>query len=446
MTTSIARPGLVNTSLDAAYAEAAERFAAANPNSRAIQAQAEKAMPGGNTRTVLHYHPFPLRFARGEGCRLWDADGHELVDFLGEYTAGLYGHSEPVIREAIKQAADDGWVLGGPNLLEARLAQTIVDRFPAVERVRFTNSGTEANLMAVGAARAFTGRDRVMVFRGAYHGGVLYFGGSPLNVPFDYVMADYNDPQGAAALIREQGDNLACVLVEPMSGSGGCIPGSTGFLEALRAATAETGALLIFDEVMTSRLSGEGLHGMLGIRPDLITLGKYLGGGLSFGAFGGRADILDRFDPRRPDGWPHAGTFNNNVFTMSAGLAGLTHVYTPDRAVMLNAAGDSLRGRLNDAIIRRGLPMVVTGRGSMMAVHPGVTAPLSPPEAGKRPRKLVDLMHLDLIAAGIYTARRGMAVLSLPMGAPEFDRFAAAFEEFLDARRPVIEAAGEGLA
>ncbi len=434
---------LANSDLDAAYGDAAERFVATNPKSRIIQEQAEKAMPGGNTRTVLHYHPFPLRFARGEGCYLWDADGHQLVDFLGEYTAGLYGHSDPVIRDAIKQAADDGWVLGGPNLLEARLAQAVVDRFPAVERVRFTNSGTEANMMAVAAARAFTGRDRVMVFRGAYHGGVLYFAGSPLNAPFDYVMADYNDAEGAAALIREQGDRLACVLVEPMCGSGGCIPGTEAFLEALRGATEATGALLIFDEVMTSRLSPEGLHGLLGIRPDLISLGKYLGGGLSFGAFGGRADILDRFDPRRPDAWPHAGTFNNNVFTMSAGLAGLTHLYTPERAVMLNAAGDSLRGRMNDAIARRGLPMIVTGRGSMMAVHPGSTAPVSPPEAGKRPRKLVDLMHLDLIAAGIYTARRGMSVLSLPMGAAEFDRYMAGFEEFLDARRPVIERAGE---
>lgn len=434
---------LTNIDLETAYAEAADRFVAANPKSAAIHDQALTAMPGGNTRTVLHYHPFPLRFARGEGCRLWDADGHELVDFLGEYTAGLYGHSEPLIREAIKQAADDGWVLGGPNLLEARLAQAVVDRFPALERVRFTNSGTEANLMALAAARAFTGRDRIMVFKGAYHGGVLYFAGSPLNAPFDYVMADYNDAEGTAALIRAEGARLAAVLVEPMSGSGGCIPGTGDFLAALRAATAETGALLIFDEVMTSRLSGEGLHGLLDLKPDLITLGKYLGGGLSFGAFGGREDVLARFDPRRPDAWPHAGTFNNNVFTMAAGLAGLTHVYTPDRAVMLNAAGDSLRGRLNDAIARRDLPMVVTGLGSMMAVHAGVSAPRSAPEASARNRRLIDLLHLDLIASGIYTARRGMMVLSLPMGAAEFDRFAAAFEEFLEIRRSVIMTAGE---
>jgi hypothetical protein len=193
-----------------------------------------------------------------------------------------------------------------------------------------------------------------------------------------------------------------------MCGSGGCLPASEAFLQSLRDATRETGALLIFDEVMTSRLSPEGLHGLLGITPDLLTLGKYLGGGLSFGAFGGRADILDRFDPRRPDGWPHAGTFNNNVFTMSAGLAGLTHKYTPERAVMLNAAGDSLRGRLNDAIARRGLPMVVAGRGSMMAVHPGTTVPLSPPEAGKRPRSSMSpTLVLDGTATAIATGGQG---------------------------------------
>lgn len=430
-----------NTTLEAAYQEAAERFVAANSKSAAIQEQALAAMPGGNTRTVLHYHPFPLRFARGEGCRLWDVDGHEYVDFLGEYTAGLYGHSEPVIRDAIKQAADDGWVLGGPTLLEARMAEAVVNRFPALERVRFTNSGTEANMMALATARAFTGRDRVMVFKGAYHGGVLYFSGSPLNAPFDYVMGDYNDAEGSAALIRAEGDRLAAVLVEPMCGSGGCLPGTDAFLQALRDATAETGAVLIFDEVMTSRLSPTGLHGLLGITPDLITLGKYLGGGLSFGAFGGRADILAKFDPREPGAWPHAGTFNNNVFTMSAGLAGLTHVYTPDRAISLNATGDSLRARLQKAVDDRGLPLTLTGRGSMMALHSGRGAPMSPPEAGRRNRRLVDLMHLDLIHGGIYTARRGMVVLSLPMDQGAFDTLVAAFEEFLDSRRAVIEAA-----
>ncbi|MDF1794188.1 MAG: aminotransferase class III-fold pyridoxal phosphate-dependent enzyme [Thalassobaculaceae bacterium] len=431
----------VNATLEAAYAEAAERFTTANPKSAAIQDQALAAMPGGNTRTVLHYHPYPLRFARGEGCRLWDVDGHEYVDFLGEYTAGLYGHSEPVIRDAIKQAADDGWVLGGPTLLEARMAETVVNRFPALERVRFTNSGTEANMMALATARAFTGRDKVMVFKGAYHGGVLYFSGSPLNAPFDYVMGDYNDAEGSAELIRQQGDRLAAVLVEPMCGSGGCLPGSDTFLQALRDATAETGALLIFDEVMTSRLSPSGLHGLLGITPDLITLGKYVGGGLSFGAFGGRADILAKFDPRQPGAWPHAGTFNNNVFTMSAGLAGLTHVYSPERAVSLNADGDALRARLGKAIADRGLPLVITGRGSMMAMHSGATPPTSPPESARRNRRLIDLMHLDLIHGGIYTARRGMMVLSLPMDQGAFDTLVAAFEEFLDSRRAVIEAA-----
>ena len=434
---------LANSSLDAAYSEAEERFRTANPKSAELQRQAELAMPGGNTRTVLHYAPYPLRFQRGEGCRLWDADGHELIDFLGEYTAGLYGHSEPIIREAIKLAADDGWVLGGPNLLEARFAETIVNRFPALERVRFTNSGTEANLMAVSSARAFTGRSKVLVFNGAYHGGVLYFGGSPLNVPFDYVMADYNDPELARAAIREAGDALACVLVEPMCGSGGCIEATPEFLKTLREETQKTGALLIFDEVMTSRLSPRGYHGLIGTTPDLITLGKYLGGGMSFGAFGGRGDIMQRFDPYSEGAWPHAGTFNNNVFTMSAGLAGLTQVFTDARAEALNDAGERLRERLNAAISAKGLPMIVTGRGSMMTFHPGEAAPKRPPEAAARNRKLIDLLHLDFITAGLYMARRGMMALSLPMEEGEFDTLVAAFEDFLEARAPQIVESAE---
>ena len=152
---------LFNVDLEAAYAEAEETFRARNPNSAAAHERATEVMPGGNTRSVLHYAPYPLTFAKGEGAHLIDADGHRLVDFLGEYTAGIYGHDNPVIQNAIETAVRDGIVLGGPNLMEARLARAIVDRFPALELVRFTNSGTEANLMAIGAARAFTGRSKV---------------------------------------------------------------------------------------------------------------------------------------------------------------------------------------------------------------------------------------------------------------------------------------------
>ncbi len=429
---------LINVDIEAAYAEAEETFRARNPNSAAAHATAVEVMPGGNTRTVLHYAPFPLTFAGGTGAWLTDVDGHRLLDLLGEYTAGLFGHDDQVIRNAIETAVGDGIVLGGPNLAEARLARAVVDRFPAIELVRFTNSGTEANLMAIGAARAYTGRSKVMGMQGGYHGGVLYFAApSPVNAPFDTVLVPYNDANAAREAIRREGDRLACVIVEPMMGSSGCIPASAEFLSTLRSETAQTGALLIFDEVMTSRLAPGGRHGALGITPDLVTLGKYLGGGLSFGGFGGRADVMSGFDPRSANAWPHAGTFNNNILTMMAGLAGLTEIFTPEACIALNVRGQQFRSRMNGAIVRRGLPMQVTGLGSMSTVHfqqGEIRRPVSDPAANRKR----DLLHLDMIRSGVYHARRGMMNLSLPIRDEDLDVAVSAFEEFLDSRRAVL--------
>ena len=196
-------------------------------------------MPGGNTRTTIHQPPFPLTIVRGEGARLTDADAHEYVDFLGEYTAGLYGHSNVVIVDAIRQALADGFVLGAPNQYEGALAEAICTHFPSIELVRFCNSGTEANLLALSLCRAVTGRDGVLVFAGAYHGGILLFahGVSPLNPPFAWVIGDYNDAAGAARLIEENAHELAAVIVEPLQGAAGVIRGDPVFLRTLREAT-----------------------------------------------------------------------------------------------------------------------------------------------------------------------------------------------------------------
>jgi glutamate-1-semialdehyde 2,1-aminomutase len=429
-------PRLRNAAIDAALDEAKERYLARNPLSLARWLEAVTVMPGGNTRTVLHYAPFPLAMARAEGCRLWDADGHEYVDFLGEYTAGLYGHSHPVIRAAIDKALDGGISLGASNMNEARFARAVCERF-GLQRVRFTNSGTEANVLAISLGRIFTRRSKVMVFNGAYHGAVFGFagGGSPINLPFETVLAPYNDSERTRALITE---DLALVILEPMIGSGGCIPARPDFLAMLRQETARVGALLVFDEVMTSRLAPGGLQSVVGVKPDLTTLGKYIGGGMSFGAFGGRGEIMDRFDPRRRDALPHAGTFNNNVLTMAAGLAGLTEVYTPDAALALNARGDALRERLNADCRKADAPLQFTGFGSMLAVH-ATRDPVTNPEAvAAADQKLKELFFFDMLAQGIWLARRGMMTLSLPIGDAECDTLAAAVEEFLSARRSLL--------
>jgi glutamate-1-semialdehyde 2,1-aminomutase len=429
-----------NYGLEAAYDEAAQRFTANNPKSKSVYDAACAALPGGNSRTVLFYNPFPLTLAKGEGCYVWDVDSHKYADFVGEYTAGLYGHSNPKIIAAVKTALDNGIVLGGHNETEAKLAQMIVDRWPSVERVRFTNSGTESNMMAIVTARAVTGRSKVMVMEGGYHGGVLSFrpGGTPVNAPFDYVVADYNDPEGARKLIAEHGDDLACVVIEPMAGGAGCIPATREFLQTLRDETAKRGVILIFDEVMTSRLAPGGAQEIHNVMPDMTTFGKYIGGGLTFGAFAGRADIMDRYDPRKPDAYPHAGTFNQNVLTMAAGYTGLSQIYTPEVAVAFNARGDKLRARLQGLADKHALPIQITGMGSMMCVHFNRKPIHSIADAYSDNGPAKDMFHLDMLARDHYIARRGMLVLSLPMGDAEFDGLAAAFEDFLVARKDLL--------
>ncbi len=423
-----------NYDLAAALSEAEGRFADANPKSQLAFTEACKSMPGGNTRTVLFYPPFPLTLSNGEGCRLHDIDGHEYVDFQVEQTAGIYGHSEQHILDAIRSAMEGGITLGGPTEREAVLAKIFQNRFPAVDLVRFTNSGTEANLLALSTARASTGRKHLIGFEGSYHGSVVSFGsyGNQMNVPFSWNFCTYNDVEGTRAKIQELGEELAAIIVEPMTGSGGCIQAHPNFIKMLREETQKVGAFLIFDEVMTSRLSPSGLHGKWNVKPDLVTFGKYLGGGLTFGAFGGSTKAMERFDPRREDAFAHAGTFNNNVLSLSAAIAGLTKVYTPDQAVRLNADGDKLRERLNEVLRKAGVAGQVTGIGSMMMVHLTPELLKGPKDSDKVHSSLRGLLHLALLERGYYIARRNMIVLSLPMTEKEFDGLTEAFADAIN--------------
>jgi len=440
-------PSVSATALDAALTEATARYRAHNPASERLLLEAADVLPAGNTRSVLFYSPFPLYMARGEDCHLWDADGHRYLDALGEFTAGIYGHSNAVIRQAIVAALQDGLSLSSHTAREAALAHEIQRRFPGMALLRFTNSGTEANLMALAAATAHTGRRKVLVFNGAYHGGVLSFGGggSPVNVPHDFVVAPYNNIDAVRALVQAHGPQLAAILVEPMLGAGGCIPADPAFLHGLRTLATECGALLILDEVMTSRLSGGGRQALLGLTPDLTTLGKYFGGGLSFGAFGGRTDVMEQFDPRRADALGHAGTFNNNALTMAAGLAGLTQVLTPSALETLNQRGERLRERLNGVFQRHAVGLQFTGLGSVMQLHATDRPLRNAADLAGTDDRLKALLFFDLLERGIFLARRGLVALSLPFGDAQADEFVAALEAVVAARSSLLPAAGSGI-
>jgi glutamate-1-semialdehyde 2,1-aminomutase len=398
-------------------------------------------MPCGNTRSVLHYDPFPLTMATGQGAELTDLDGHRYVDFVGEFSAGLFGHSDEIIKEAVIDALGKGIVMGSPTAYERELARLLCERFNSIDQLRFCNSGTEANLLALVAARSITGRDKILAFNESYHGGVLKFpsGGNALNVPFDFVLADYNDANGTADLFDHCGKELAAVIVEPILGAGGNITADQDFLELLRDMATKYDALLIFDEIKTARLGTAGIQGMMGIEPDLTTLGKFIAGGLPTGAFGGRAEIMAQFNPKLGGTLAHAGTFNNNVLSMAAGCAAMGKIYTPQCAADFLNRSEAFRQSLNELFAARAVPMYANGMGSMIAIHFSDTPTKKPADISAGCRSLRPLLHMELLLEGVLVCNRGDMFLSLPMSEIQFSKGRLALESFIDRHRPVIE-------
>jgi len=336
--------------------------------------------------------------------------------------------------------------MGATTPLEQRHAALLCERFH-LDRVRMTKSGTEANIYALAAAQHFTGRRKVVVFSGGYHGGVLSFpGGKPAaNTvdPDDFVVVPrYNDIDAALDVIGSVGEKgeLAAVLVEAVQGSGGVIPGKREFLVKIREATKAAGAMFILDEVMTSRLSPHGLGVEYGLRPNMLTLGKYLGGGFSFGAFGGSKDVMAVYDPRLKGGLSHSGTFNNNTMAMLAGYTTLSEVFTPEVSITFNRRGDTLRERL--VAVSRGTKLSFTGMGSLIGVHcaeDGMEEIRTGGDlVGRERPDLKDLFWFEMLEDGFWIARRGYMALILQTLDEELDRLVRAVERFLKKYRDLM--------
>jgi glutamate-1-semialdehyde 2,1-aminomutase len=430
-----------NLTIEAALASARERYAEVHPKSLAAFESSQRVLPGGNTRSVLHFDPFPVTMERGEGAEVWDIDGHHYVDFVGEFSAGLYGHSDPLIKAAVARALDGGMVLAAPTAIDERFASAITERFPSIQTLRFCNSGTEANILAIVTAIAFTGRRKVLVFQDAYHGGVLVFSGkgSPINLPFDFVVAPFNDSDATKALIRQHVADLAAVIVEPILGAAGNIPGSAAFLRTLREETERCEALLIFDEVKTSRCGAHGIQGFYDISPDHTTLGKYIGGGLPTGVFGGRRDIMGRYNPASGNALRHAGTFNNNVCSLAAGYAGLTKVFTVDRAEEFLNTNEAFRRQLNENMADLGVPVQFVGLGSMFTVHFSHHSINAPRDIPPSSRSLAQLLHMECLLDGVLLASRGDVFVSLPIEEPHRAALADAVSRFANTYGDLIQ-------
>ncbi|MGC2508382.1 MAG: glutamate-1-semialdehyde 2,1-aminomutase [Candidatus Acidiferrales bacterium] len=312
--------------------------------SDALRQRAEKLFPGGVNSPVRAFHAVggaPPFVVRGEGAYLWDADGNRYIDFFGSWGPMLLGHAFPPVVEAIQQAAARSASFGASTESEADLAERVIAAVPSIEKLRFVSSGTEATMSAIRLARAFTGCKYIVKFEGCYHGhadgllvkagsGVATFGipgsaGVPEEAVHFTLALPYNDVSAVESAFEIHKGAIACIIVEPVVGNAGCIPPAPGYLESLRRLTTENGALLIFDEVMTGfRVALGGAQELYGIRPDLTTLGKILGGGLPCGAFGGRSDIMDQLAPLGPV--YQAGTLSGNPLAMAAGIAMLQYL------------------------------------------------------------------------------------------------------------------------
>ena len=416
-----------------------DEYIARTPRSRELFERATASMPGGSTRTTVYTAPYPPYVASGQGLVIRDVDGNEYRDFLGNYTSLILGHAHPAVVAAVEAQVRRGSAFAAPTPTEIELAEELRRRLPSLDRVRFTNSGTEATMFAIRAARAFTGRSLVATFERSYHGthdGVMAgTPGVPAAVSGLTIELPWDDDEGVERALRGREDDVAAIVIEPVQGAGGVRIASPEFLAFLRRFADRIGALLILDEVIAFRIGFHGAQGLLGIRPDLTTLGKIIGGGYPLAAFGGRADFMDQFDARRTGALTHGGTFNGSPVAAVAGLATLAEL-TPAAFERLDGLGERLEAALTDAISRNGAAARVAVVGSLFQVFSGeavsavATGTQSSPE-----------MFLGLLLEGFYIAPRGRGAIPLIATESDVDDLAAAAGRILNRTRRVEEVA-----
>jgi glutamate-1-semialdehyde 2,1-aminomutase len=444
----------MDTQLAPALSKEAETYRARTPASGRFFAEARQFLPGGDSRSTLFYPPYPAVFGRGQGCRVVDLDENELLDFTGNHSSLVHGYGHPAIVEAVQRQLQKGTCFPGSTEPQLRMAQLLCERVSSLDLVRFANSGTEASMNAIRAARAFTGRTRIAKVEGGYHGTMDEVMVSvhpsdaeagdrsrPRSIPSSQGLAPeaiesvlvlpFNDVEGAAALIEAAGDELAAVLVEPVLGSAGMIPAERGYLEMLRETTRRHGIVLVFDEVVSFRVAYGGAQQYFEVSPDITCLGKLIGGGFPLGAFGGRSDIMAMFDPSRGrPAVPHPGSYNANPVGLVAGAVTL-ELLTPQAIEQVNARGQSVRDDLAAAFTEAGIPARITGLGSLFAIHLKEVPVRSYRDTLGSAAELRHEIFLGLFNEGILIDPRGVGNVSTVIGDYEMERFSTAIRSVL---------------
>ena len=430
------------------------------PKSERLHKEAQSFLPGGDTRSVTFYRPFPTFMEHGEGCRLYDVDGNVYIDFGNNQTSLIHGHAHPKIVEAVIEQVKRGSVFAAPVEHQFKLAKMICDRIPSVDKVRFCNSGTEATMGAIRLARAYRKRYKIVKLEGGYHGSheiaeisvkpPLDKAGSsdrpnsvpedisiPPNVVKDCIVIPFNRAEVAERIITENQADLAAVILEPVQGSCGMIPADPEYIRTIRNVTSKYHVPLIFDEVYTLRLAKGGWQEMYNILPDITALGKIIGGGYPVGAVAGREEFMNLFSPLKPDYLVHSGTFNGNPVTMVAGCTALA-LLTASEIDRINKLGGKLRSMMTKVLQEVGIISQVTGTGSLAQIHFTKEEVVDWRSASTGRVDLRTMLQLLLLDRGIFPAGRLMLNISTPMGEKEVEEFGKALKSSLIELKPYI--------
>jgi glutamate-1-semialdehyde 2,1-aminomutase len=425
------------------------RYRERTPRSLELLERTKPLIPTGHAGGMWYQLPYPVLLERGKGSRIWDVDGNEYVDLrIGDWVL-IHGHCNDYIRDAVVAQLDKGVQFGCPDWdLSYRMASLLIERMPSVERVRFLVSGTEANLLAMRLARAYTGRTKIAKTEGSYHGhadhtvvGSSTVGIQPKKVPAGVVasVADelveipFNDPDGAEEVLEREAANVAAVLVEPVQGAAGMIDASTEYLQRLREVTSRLGIVLIFDEVVTFPVAYGGAQAYHAVTPDLTTMSKAIGGGLPMSAIGGRSELMDLLDPELYGGKApvtSVSTFGGNQVSLAAGIAAL-ELLTPAVHARVQAIGDRARDGIDELGRKYEIPLHSSGLGHLFGMHWAPERVRDYRTRMQSDREKIVNLHLALMNQGYYQMSLGYFLISTEIGEEEIDGFLAALERSL---------------
>ena len=418
------------------------------PLSREHHEKLIQYIPGGATRSLSYFKPWPIHISHGKGAYVYTHEGHALLDVTNAYGALVHGHGDPDVVAAVQQGIEKGSQYSTPTDGQYRLARLLCERVPGFDRVRFLNSGTEATLFAMRTARAFTKKDKILKMAGGFHGTHdcvaastkknVITAGIPAGMTADMLEVPFNDPDALEQMVVENKDVLAAVIMEPFLGAGGVILPEPGFLAHARKVTRENGVLLIFDEIFSFRVDIGGCQNLYGVVPDITTVGKVVGGGLPIGVFGGKSEIMDMFcHEKTATPLYHSGTFNGYETVMQAGFAAMSKL-DKDGVAALNALGDRFQKGVLASIEQNGLAIQSNQIGSILNLHFYNRPITHAAQVGEAVEELHALFHLGLLNRGVFSIPRGLFLLSTAITEQEIDGLVDKIDETLKELLPLI--------